>query len=142
MTTFRSWLISKYIQEYKQTITFIGLWKCTYVYGGTCGVIVINLKNGDSDPSSNPDEDVCISHSTNILLERYVFNYSSFSYKKIVGQRELFNPGMAASLGEGKLNSNLLNWHLKFHLVSHSAYAEGLVNTYVYTGKKSPVGRA
>ena len=34
---------------------------------------------------------------------RYIFNYSPSIYEQIVGQPEIFNLGMATSLGEGIL---------------------------------------
>ena len=44
-----------------------------------------------------------------------------------IGQTGFFSLGEATSLGEKKLNSNLLN-SLKIDLVSYPAQAEGLVN--------------
>ena len=45
----------------------------------------------------------------------------------------LFKFGMATSLGEGKLNSNLLNSAERIDLVSHPAHVEGLVKAYMFT---------
>ena len=56
---------------------------------------------------------VCISHSTNTFGKDMNPNYSLSSNGQIVGQTELFNFGMATSLGERKLNSDLLNSALK-----------------------------
>ena len=50
----------------------------------------------------------------------------------MVGQNRLFNFGMATSLENGKLNSNLLNFTLKIDLALHPAQMEGLVNTYTH----------
>ena len=38
-----------------------------YIFGGARGVIVIVVRNGHGDTSSNLDETDCISHSTNTL---------------------------------------------------------------------------
>ena len=43
-----------------------------------------------------------------------------------IGQTVFFSLDEAISLGEGKLNSNLLNSGLKIDLVSYPARAEGL----------------
>ena len=42
-------------------------------------------------------------HLEPIILRKYTSNYSPFSYGLIVGQIELFNLGMVAFLGKGKL---------------------------------------
>ena len=55
------------------------------------------------------DKAVYIFHITNTLWKKNESNYYSSRYELIVGQTWLFNLGMAAGQGEGKLNLNLLN---------------------------------
>ena len=45
----------------------------------------------------------------------------------MIGQTVLFNFDIVTSLGEGTLNSNLLNFTLNIASVSHPACVEGLV---------------
>ena len=73
-----------------------------------CGVMVIVIGNGHCDTSSNPGRD-CISHNTNTLGKGMNPIILPPAMGKIVGQTRFFSLGEATSLGEGKLNSSLLN---------------------------------
>ena len=70
-------------------------------HSGAYGAIVIVVRNGQGDQSSNLDEAVCTSRSTNILEKG--MNPTILQLWKIVGQTRLVNLGMTTSLGEGKL---------------------------------------
>ena len=66
------------------------------------GVMVAVIVNGYGNLSSIPGW-VCISYSESM-------NPNIIIPAMAAGQTGLFNPGMATGLGEGKLNSNLLNF--------------------------------
>ena len=86
------------------------------------GVVVIILGNGHSGSSSNP---------TWGYWKRYASNYSTSSYRWIVGQTGLFNLSIATSPEVEKLwNQICLTLLKKIDLVSYLTYMEGLVNTY------------
>ena len=53
-----------------------------YINGGAYDVMIIIIKNGHGDTSSNPRQGYCISHST---WEKYESNYSPSSNGLIVG---------------------------------------------------------
>ena len=55
------------------------------------------------------EETVCISHSTNTLGKSMNQTILPPAMDKIVDHTGFFSLGMAPSLEEGKLNSNLLN---------------------------------
>ena len=55
------------------------------------------------------DEAVYISYSTNTLGKTMNPTILSIAMGKMVGQTGLFCPVVVSGLGEGKLNSNLLN---------------------------------
>ena len=59
------------------------------------------------------DETDCISHSTNTFGKGMNPIILPSAMGKIVGQTKFFSLGKATSLGEGKLNSNLLKLCLK-----------------------------
>ena len=64
--------------------------------------MVAIIGNGQCDVSSNLDECVCSSHGANTLGKVMNPTILAPSQGKKVGQTELFNLGMANSLGEGK----------------------------------------
>ena len=75
----------------------------TFSARGAGCVMVMVVRNGHSEPSSNPEWN-CL-HFTLLEYpgERYKSNYSSSSYGWIVEQTVLFSLGLATNLGEGKL---------------------------------------
>ena len=84
-------------------------------YEGTGGLVDIVVRNRLGDQVSNPGRD-CL-HFTMRPWEKCASNYSPSNYWWIVEQTGFLNHGMATSLGEGNLNSNLLNSAFKIKLV-------------------------
>ena len=72
------------------------------MHGGICSVLAIFFKMNTLIQVQALDKAVWISHRSNPHVKRYAFNYSSSSYKQIVGKNGLINHGMATTPGEGK----------------------------------------
>ena len=70
--------------------------------------MVIFVKNGLGDPSSNPGRSFFFSRHL-YRWEKHASKYSLFIGEQIVGQSGFFNFVIAICLREGELNSNLLN---------------------------------
>ena len=91
-----------------------------YIYKytkGSYGEMVIIIGNGHGDTSSNPGRDWLQFHSTNTLGKGMDPTILPAAMGKIVGQNEFFSLGMETSQGEGKLNSNSLNFVTLCHIL-------------------------
>ena len=86
-----------------------------YIVGAN-GVMVVIVRNGHGDSSSNPGEAISISHSANILGKS--MNYSYSRYEWIVGQNGLVNLGMVKVLEKERFEFKQIKVCLKIDFVS------------------------